>query len=139
VQRLKLDFSDLTSGGVRYDKVFGEVNFSEGMMDIVDTVEIEGPSSEFAISGGANLISSEVDLSLVAVLPLTGNISLITAATANLPAALGVFVVSKLFKKQFDKLSSVVYHITGPWDEPDIRFNKLFDVGELPSEKEIAR
>jgi uncharacterized protein YhdP len=73
------------------------------------------------------------------VLPLTGNISLITAATANLPAALGVFVVSKLFKKQFDKLSSVVYHITGPWDEPDIRFNKLFDVGELPSEKEIAR
>ena len=139
VQRLKLDFSDLTSGGVRYDKVFGEVNFSEGMMDIVDTVEIEGPSSEFAISGGANLISSEVDFSLVAVLPLTGNISLITAATANLPAALGVFVVSKLFKKQFDKLSSVVYHITGPWDEPDIRFNKLFDVGELPSEKEIAR
>lgn len=134
VQRLKLDFSDLTNGGVRYDKVLGEMTFTEGRMDIVDSIEIEGPSSEFSISGGANLLSRDIDLSLVAVLPLTGNISLITAATANLPAAVGVYVVSKLFKKQFDRLSSVVYHITGPWDEPVIEFNRLFDVGDLPSQ-----
>ncbi len=134
VQRLKLDFSDLTNGGVRYDKVLGKMSFAEGSMAIVDSIEIEGPSSEFSISGGANLLNRDVDLALVAVLPLTGNISLITAATANLPAAVGVYVVSKLFKKQFDKLSSVVYHIAGPWDEPVIEFNRLFDVGDLPSQ-----
>lgn len=139
VQRLKLDFSDLTNGGVRYDKVLGKMTFSDGTMNIVDSIEIEGPSSEFSISGGADLLKREVDLSLVAVLPITGNISLITAATANLPAAVGVFVVSKLFKKQFDKLSSVVYHITGPWDDPDIQFNKLFDVGNLPSQQAVPR
>ncbi|HSG61160.1 MAG TPA: YhdP family protein [Pseudomonadales bacterium] len=135
VQRLKLDFSDLTNGGVRYDNVVGQMRFAEGTMDILDSIEIEGPSSEFSMSGGANLVSREVDLSLVAILPITGNISLITAATANLPAAVGVYVVSKLFKKQFDKLSSVVYHITGPWEEPVIEFNKLFDVGALPSQQ----
>lgn len=139
VQRLKLDFSDLTNGGVRYDKVLGQMTFSDGAMSIVDSIEIEGPSSEFSISGGADLLKREVDLSLVAVLPITGNISLITAATANLPAAVGVFVVSKLFKKQFDKLSSVVYHITGPWDDPDIEFSKLFDVGDLPSQQSVPR
>jgi uncharacterized protein (TIGR02099 family) len=135
VQRLKLDFSDLTNGGVKYDNVIGQMTFADGSMDIVDSIEIEGPSSEFSISGRADLVSREVDLSLVAVLPITGNISLITAATANLPAAVGVYVVSKLFKKQFDKLSSVVYHITGPWEDPVIEFNKLFDVGELPSQQ----
>jgi len=133
VRRLQLDFSDLNNKGVTYENVEGVLTFSNGQMLIVDTIEIEGPSSEFSIAGRADLLNKEIDASLVAVLPLTGNISLITAATASLPAALGVYVVSKLFKPQLDKLSSVVYHITGPWNDPEVKFNKLFDVGRLPS------
>lgn len=133
VRRLQLDFSDMNNKGVNYKKVDGKLEFSNGYMKVIDAIEIEGPSSEFSITGRADLLNKQVDASLVAVLPLTGNISLITAATASLPAALGVYVVGKLFKPQFDKLSSVVYHITGPWDDPDIKFNKLFDVGRLPS------
>lgn len=137
VRRLRLDFSDMNGQGINYDTVYGAMDFTRGQMSIIDTIQIEGPSSEFALAGSADLVDREIDASLVAVLPLTGNISLITAATASLPAALGLYVVGKLFKPQLDKLSSVVYHITGSWDDPDIEFNKLFDVGNKPTNEKV--
>ena len=44
----------------------------------------------------------------------------------GLPAAAGVYVVSKVLKKQVDRLSSAVYTVKGSWDQPDVKFSKLF-------------
>jgi hypothetical protein len=36
-------------------------------------------------------------------------------------------LVSKLFKKQVDQATSVSYSIKGSWNEPKIRFDRLFE------------
>jgi hypothetical protein len=38
-------------------------------------------------------------------------------------------VVSKVFEKQFDLLSSAVYRIEGNWDDPQVKFDRIWDDG----------
>lgn len=135
VKRLSLDFSDMRSKGLAFDRIDGELAVIDGRLEIVNTIDIKGPSSSFVVSGLVDVEQQAVDLKLVTILPVTGNLPIWTAAAGGIPAALGVFVVSKLFKEQFDKLSSVVYEIKGPWNEPEIKFNKLFDIGSSKSKQ----
>jgi hypothetical protein len=41
--------------------------------------------------------------------------------------AAGVYVVSQVFNKQMNRLSSAVYTIGGSWNEPNISFDRIFD------------
>jgi len=36
-------------------------------------------------------------------------------------------VVSKVFSKQMNRLSSAVYSISGSWNEPQVNFDHIFD------------
>ena len=55
---------------------------------------------------------------------------------AGLPAdriagtAAGVYVASKIFEDQFDRLSSAVYSIEGDWNDPQLAFVKVYDDGK---------
>ena len=51
----------------------------------------------------------------------------IAALAGGLPAALGVWAVSKIFDDQLDNLSSVSYQVTGPLEDPEIRTDRVFD------------
>ena len=44
----------------------------------------------------------------------------------GLPAAAGVFVTSKLVEKQVDRLSSISYDVTWPWDDITVAVDKIF-------------
>jgi uncharacterized protein YhdP len=39
-----------------------------------------------------------------------------------------VFVVSRVFNKQMNRLSSAVYTISGSWNEPEVDFDRVFDI-----------
>ncbi|MEQ8515542.1 MAG: hypothetical protein RIC38_08060, partial [Chromatocurvus sp.] len=53
---------------------------------------------------------------------------------AQLPVAAGVFVVSKVFEKQVERMSSGVYSVSGPVGSPQLRLKRIFDntADELP-------
>jgi len=36
-------------------------------------------------------------------------------------------VISQVFDKQMNRLSSAVYTISGTWDDPEVNFDRLFD------------
>ncbi|HEY7886563.1 MAG TPA: AsmA-like C-terminal region-containing protein, partial [Cellvibrionaceae bacterium] len=105
----------------------GEVAFDQGMLHITEPVVMESPSSQMQISGRMDLLNEQLDTRLVATLPVTGNLTVITALAAGLPAAAGVFLISKIFESEMRKMASVSYTISGDWDEPDVRFDRLFD------------
>jgi hypothetical protein len=45
-------------------------------------------------------------------------------------------VISKLFTRQMDRFSSAVYQVEGPWDDPEVNFQRIFDdSAELPGEE----
>jgi len=38
-----------------------------------------------------------------------------------------VFLLSKVFESQFNRLTSAVYTVSGSWDDPEVEFDRVFD------------
>ena len=126
-RRLRFDFSDLYKRGLSFDQLEGRMEFDKGMIYLTKPLVVRGPSSDFKMAGKIDYENQKIDTSLVATLPVGGNLTLGVALAAGLPAAAGVYAISKLFKKQVDKVASLSYTVKGDWENPDIRFDKLFD------------
>ncbi|MEZ5435454.1 MAG: DUF3971 domain-containing protein [Pseudomonadales bacterium] len=135
LRRLQLDFSDLSNNGISFDEYKGKLLFGNGMMQFVEPLEIESPSSAFKLSGKALLDSDTLDLRLIATLPVGNNATWVAALAGGLPAAAGVYVASKIFDKQISSLSSLSYRITGPMNDPVMSFERIAPPVEKNKEK----
>ncbi|TQV80164.1 TIGR02099 family protein [Exilibacterium tricleocarpae] len=126
-RRLKLDFSDLLKDGMAYDEISSEMEFDQGTVYLLEPMRVKTPSSKLQMAGTIDLDHEQLDATLVATLPVGGNLTLLAAFAAGLPAAAGVYVASKIFKKQVDKVASVSYSMSGDWGDPKFQFERLFD------------
>jgi len=126
-RRIRLDFSDLYKTGLSFDRVQGRLGFDHGIISLVEPLELKGPSSRLKMAGSIDYTQQELDTVLVATLPVGGNLTVVAALAAGLPAAAGVYLVSKIFRKQVDRVASLRYRMRGSWDNPEIEFEKLFD------------
>ena len=124
VQRLSL--SQTFEEGVPFDKVDGEMFLLGGTIDVTK-MEVDGGASSFAFSGVSKVESRSLDGELVVTLPVASNLPWVAALTAGLPVAAGVFVLSKMFENQVNRLTSAVYSATGTWDDPVVKFDRIFD------------
>lgn len=129
LRRLSLDFSDLFEKGMSFDEMKGGLVFDAGNMSFDPPLVVKMPSGRFKMNGTANLIREDIDANLVTTLPVGTNLPWVAALVGGLPAAAGVYITGKIFEKQVDKLSSISYHITGPWDDPEVDVEKIFSDG----------
>jgi uncharacterized protein (TIGR02099 family) len=126
-RRLKLDFSDLYKKGVVFDSVGSRLVFDKGLIYFQEPLLLKAPSSEFTMAGSIDYPNESIDAVLVTTLPVSGNLTFLAAFAAGLPAAAGVYIVSKVFKPQVDKVSSLTYAVKGSWSDPEVKFLNLFD------------
>ncbi len=122
----QLSLSQLFKSGIAFHAVTGEVFVADGIIEVAN-MEVEGSSSGFSFSGTADVKSESLEGNLVVTLPVANNLPWIVALTAGLPVAAGVFVVSKVFQKQVNRFTSGVYRVSGPWDDPEVNFVRIFD------------
>ena len=132
LRRLQLDFSDLSSKGLAYDRVDGQVFFDKGVFTLKDELRVVAPSSSIKLKGWADINTDAVDMDMGVSLPIASNIPWVIALAAGLPAAAGVYIVSKLLKKQVGTLFSAIYKVSGDLNDPAVEFVRLFDTG-LPT------
>lgn len=126
-RRLRLDFSDLYKSGLAYDEIIGKASFVPGTMTFTEPLSVKTPSSRLQLAGKLDLENEKIDARLVATLPVVGSYTFFTALVTGLPAAAGIYVVSKLFKKQVDQATSISYSIKGSWGDPQMSFDRLFE------------
>jgi uncharacterized protein YhdP len=120
-RRLRLDFSDVVKKGFVFDNVNGAINFDNGIVAFAEKpITVKSPSSKFTLSGVVDYNAKVVDADLVATLPIGGNLTLATALASGLPAAAGIYIVSKIFGKQLDEVSSINYKISGDLKSPQV-------------------
>ena len=127
VRRLRLDFSDIFSKGTSYDEIQGGVEFNEGKMRFEPAIEVKMPSGRMMLSGLADLNNEQLDASLAMTIPVSTNLPWIAALAGGLPAAAGVYLTSKLFEDEVDRFSSFSYSLKGPWAEPEVSVEKIFN------------
>src|SRR5690606_13540976 len=126
-RRLRMDFADLYKSGLSNAQVKGRVEFHDGHLYLADPLQVQGPSRRMQLAGTINLRDETIDARLIATLPVAGNLTFLAALATGLPAAAGIYLVSKLFRKQVDQATSVSYRITGDWDKPQMRFDRFFE------------
>ncbi len=126
LRRLKFDFSDLFSKGVQFDNVEGGLAFEEELMRFDEPIVVTLPSGKIRLLGQTNLAEETIDARLIATLPVGTNLPWIVALAGGLPAAAGVYITSKLFEKQVDRISSISYKITGDLNNPEVKVDRIF-------------
>ena len=124
VQQLSL--SHMFESGIPFNTIEGEAVLQGGTIEVRD-MAVQGGASSFQFSGVSEVASQSLDGELVVTLPVANNLPWVAALTAGLPVAAGVFVLSKLFESQVNRLTSLVYTTTGSWDEPVVKFDRVFD------------
>ncbi|MEH6591734.1 MAG: YhdP family protein [Halioglobus sp.] len=135
VERLSLDLSDMFASGIPFHSVDGEVFFHGGSIEVAK-MDVEGRSSGFQFTGVSDVSSRTLDGELIATLPVANNLPWVAALAVGLPVAAGVFVVSKVFEEQMKRFSSAVYTISGSWEDPQVDFDRIFDIS---SERKVIR
>lgn len=126
LRRLQFDFSDLFASGVAFDELKTRVRFDAGTLQFAGPVKVELPSGKMRLEGSADLVAETIDAHLVATLPVGTNLPWIAALAGGLPAAAGVYVTSRIFDQQVDRISSLGYRVTGPWAEPHVEVERVF-------------
>ena len=119
-----LSLSSMFESGIPFERASGDLVFNRGQLRI-PSLTLDGSASAFRFSGTTNL--EAVDGELVVTLPVANNLPWVAALAAGLPVAAGVFVVSKVFEKQVERMSSGVYSVSGPVDSPQVRLKRIFD------------
>ena len=126
LRRLKFDFSDLFSTGVNFDNMEGGLAFEAHQIRFDEPIVVTLPSGKLRLLGQTNLVEETIDARLIATLPVGTNLPWIAALAGGLPAAAGVYITSKLFEKQVDRISSISYKITGDLNNPDVEVDRIF-------------
>ncbi|QCI14483.1 TIGR02099 family protein [Pseudomonas putida] len=126
-RRLRLDFSDLFSKGLAYDRVKGLLVASNGVYVTREPITVTGPSSNFELEGTLDMVRDRVNANLQVSLPVTNNLPL-AALIVGAPAVGGaLFLVDRLIGDRVSRFASVHYRVEGPVKEPRITFVKPFD------------
>ncbi|MBT4164936.1 MAG: hypothetical protein HOE58_09035 [Porticoccaceae bacterium] len=133
LKRLQLDFSDVIGQNLAYNNLQGTIYFDQGNAIFLDPLKMEMPSGRMSMAGTFNLIDETTEAQLVATLPVATNLPWVVALLGGIPAAAGVYITSKIVQKQVDRLSSISYELTGPWDDIDITVDEIF-ASELESQ-----
>lgn len=128
VRRIQLDFTDVYKQGLSFDEMKGELLFSNNLLSFADVpVQVTSPSSNFSMAGAIDMRQSTIEAELIATMPVANNLPWIAALAGGPAAAAGAFIVTRVLGDQFDQLSSAVYSVQGRLDDPQVKFERLFD------------
>jgi uncharacterized protein (TIGR02099 family) len=121
-----LSLAHMFESGIPFETAAASLRLRDGMLRI-DELTIDGAASAFAFTGYSDLGEGQVDGELVVTLPVANNLPWVAALAGGPAVAAGVFVVSKVFEKQVNRMSSAVYEVSGPIEAPQVAFSRLFD------------
>lgn len=127
-RRLRLDFSDLYESGIHFDSVDAKANIDNGVIRIVDTLDINGPSADFSASGTVNLNTKELNQQLSVTFPVTSSLPFVAILAGFAPpVAASLFFGEKIVGDEIEKFTSATYDVKGTWDQPKLTLRKRFD------------
>lgn len=126
-RRLRLDFSDLFGKGVAYDTFTGEAAMTNGLLQTMSPLVMDGPGVKLQLDGTLDLPADRVDMGLLVTLPVTNNLPL-AAIIAGAPQIGGVlFLVDRILGDRVARFASVRYRVSGNWKQPNVEFDRAFD------------
>jgi uncharacterized protein YhdP len=121
-RRLSLDFTDFFGKGYSFEKITGDLEFSNANL-ITQNLEIKGPSADLLIQGRTGLEVQDYDQVVTVTPHVSGGLPWIGLAVGGPLGAVGVMVGERIAKSigvDINKVTEVKYKVKGSWKEPVI-------------------
>ncbi|MDX2506061.1 MAG: DUF3971 domain-containing protein [Gammaproteobacteria bacterium] len=123
-RRISLDFSDVSDKGYRFDKIKGDFSFSNGNAK-TDNLRINAPSAKILVTGRVGMVSEDVEQRVTVIPEVSATLPIAGAAVAGPAGAAVVWVGQKLLGKHLNKITAIDYTVTGSWQDPVIKRDKI--------------
>ena len=122
LNRLTLDFKDVTQAGLHFDEAAVEIQLEDGLMMFTEPLVINGPSARLNLSGTVDTRTGELDSDLQVRIPLHKGLqtAATTLAAMNPPATVSLLLGTWLISEPIKALLTANYDITGNLDNPII-------------------
>ncbi len=127
-RRFRFDFSDIVDSGFQFDEIKGKAFLEDGVIKVVEPIEIDSPGSILKVGGEINLLTRQVDSDMIVTLPVSRNLPWFAAIASGPLFGAGVFLAQKiLLEDPIKQFSSAKYKVSGSIDEPVVEFINVFD------------
>lgn len=124
-RRLTLDFGDVVSKGLGFDRIEGTFQLAKGVAH-TDGLSVRGPSLKMEVRGDVGLAAHDYN-QIITVTPNTTGITLGAlliggAATVAVPVLPIIAVIAnQVIDRPLAQVTQLTYGLTGSWDNPEIK------------------
>jgi uncharacterized protein YhdP len=122
-RRLDLDFRDVVSDGLAFQKITGDVELHHGVAN-TPLIQLTGPIGVVDITGESNLITHEYDQTITVLPRISAALPILGMITGGATAGIGALVAGGFLKAvglDLDRIGLRKYQLTGSWDAPLLR------------------
>ena len=124
-RRLKLDFSDLSSGGYSYDEFKGNFVLNKGVLNTSDSY-IDGPVAFASMKGDLDVVKQLYNIDLHISPHITASLPLVATIAGGPVAGIAVWAASKIINQGMQQVTGYTYKISGPWLNPVVKQVNIF-------------
>jgi uncharacterized protein (TIGR02099 family) len=121
-RRMRLDFRDVYTQGLSFDRLVGEALIEGGDL-LLPELQVRSPSAVVRISGRTGLVARDFDQSIVVVPRLRSTLPIVGALVGGPVTGAIVLLVERALGigGQVEEAARVEYFVTGPWSNPEVR------------------
>lgn len=118
-RRLLLDFRDVVNEGLAFDNIRGDFQINSGVARS-GNLRIKTPSATVRVTGTVDLAERTYDQRVTIVPEVSSGVAV--AGTVLGGPAVGAFLLlaQKILEAPIANLSTIKYHLTGNWQDPEI-------------------
>lgn len=116
---LSLDFSNVFSKGLSFDRMKAKVAVEQGNAYTRD-LHIRTPGADLEISGRIGLAARDLDLDIGVTPHLVEELALTGSLIGGPVVGAAVVVLHNLIKKPFEESTRIKYMVKGSWDNPAV-------------------
>lgn len=116
---LSLDFSNVFSKGLSFDRMRAKVSVEQGNAYTRD-LHIRTPGAELEISGRIGLAARDLDLDIGVTPQLVEELALTGGLIGGPVVGAAVVVLHNLIKKPFEESTRIKYMVKGSWNNPAV-------------------
>lgn len=118
-RRLTFNFSDLTTKGFSFDTLKGDFEFKMGNA-FTQNLLLNGPVAKVGVTGRIGIAQGDYDLLLSITPYVTSSLPIIATIAGGPIAGAVTWVANKVLSGAVNKISSQIYKVTGPWENPQV-------------------
>jgi uncharacterized protein (TIGR02099 family) len=119
-RHLLLDFRDVFAKGLSFDQLEGKFALGDGQAR-TDRLVIKSPSLRIVMHGRIGLADRDYDEHVTVYPDVTTSVTIAGGLAGGPVGAAIALVAQEALGKPFNTLSQFSYHVTGPWDNPQIK------------------